>query len=192
MAEQKCDFPPHGVGPFQGSFELWVVLGIVCTVLVLSVCWNILCCISKHCTDRGKEFLPRFRRSLSLRLKDMEDNPIYGNISYSQTRVDVPVASSTTGDHQKMKAAPQAAYKRQDCYANLQLKVPKMASGRSSPQIQYSDVVSLPRPLAQGAELTEEPATGADSASLHSDLYASVESQRNKALANNEDYANHI
>ncbi|KAJ8358628.1 hypothetical protein SKAU_G00151530 [Synaphobranchus kaupii] len=104
--------------------------------------------------------------------------------------VDLPVASAA-GDHQKMKGSLQVSYKRQECYANLQLKVPKPASGRSSPQIQYSDVVTLPR--AQPApELEEEPAAEADSASLHSDLYASVESQRNKALANNEDYANHI
>ncbi|KAG5836354.1 hypothetical protein ANANG_G00253680 [Anguilla anguilla] len=189
--ENNCNCTQKGLGLLKGSFELWLLLAIVCTALLLSVCWNILCCISKYCTDSGKKFLPRFRRSLSLRLKDMEDNPIYGNISYTQTRVDLPVASSASSDHQKMKGASQGPYKSQDCYANLHLKVPMPASGRSSPQIQYSDVVTLPRAQA-GAALGEEPATEEDSASLHSDLYASVESQRNKALANNEDYANHI
>ncbi|KAJ8401295.1 hypothetical protein AAFF_G00385260 [Aldrovandia affinis] len=186
-----CNVTTKSVGPFRGSLELWVLLAVISTVLVLTVCWNILCCIAKYCTDRGKRFLPRFRRSLSLRLKDMEDNPIYGNISYTQNRVDLPSATNAAGETQKMKAASQVSYKRQDCYANLQLKVPKPASGRSSPQIQYSDVVTLPRAQA-GAELGEEPAVEADSTSLQSDLYASVESQRNKALANNESYANHV
>ncbi|KAI1891050.1 hypothetical protein AGOR_G00159900 [Albula goreensis] len=187
----NCNFTQKGVGSLQGSFELWVLLAIITSLLVLSLCWNILCCVGTYCTDRGKKFLPRFRRSLSLRLKDMEDNPIYGNISYTQTRVDLPVTSSAAGDHQKVKSNSQVSYKRQDCYANLQLKVPKPASGRSSPQIQYSDVMTLPR-AQKGAEPEEEPVAEADSASLHSDLYASVDSQRNKALANNEDYANHV
>ncbi|KAJ8259560.1 hypothetical protein GJAV_G00170840 [Gymnothorax javanicus] len=189
--EGHCNSTQKDQGPFHGSFELWLLLAIILTALVLSVCWNILCCLDRLCTDRGKTFLPRFRRSLSLRLKDMEDNPIYGNISYTQTRVDLPATSSTTGDQKKMKTASQVSHKRQDCYANLQLKVPKPASGRSSPQIQYSDIVTLPRPQV-GAEPEEEPATEPDSTSLLSDLYASVDSQRNKAIANNEEYANQI
>ncbi|RXM94513.1 hypothetical protein EOD39_17910 [Acipenser ruthenus] len=86
--------------------------------------------------------------------------------------------------------------KSQDCYANLQLKAPKPQSGRSSPQIQYSDVVTLPR-VKLGPESvwsqTHEPAHPAeDTTSLHSDLYASVESERVKAISENKDYANRI
>ncbi|KAG7478288.1 hypothetical protein MATL_G00079030 [Megalops atlanticus] len=184
---EDCSSSQKVIGPFCGSYQLWVLLAVVSVALVLSLCWNILCCIGNYCTDSGKKFLPRFRRSLSLKLKDMEDNPIYGNISYTQTRVDLPLNASAGADHQVPKSSSQVQSRRQDCYANLKLKVPKPASGRSSPQIQYSDVVTLPR-----AQEAAEPAPDADTASLHSDLYASVESGRNKAVGDNKDYANHV
>ncbi|CDQ65781.1 unnamed protein product [Oncorhynchus mykiss] len=47
---------------FCGSYELWILLAVVSTMLVFSVCWIILCCIATHCTDKGNIFLPRFRR----------------------------------------------------------------------------------------------------------------------------------
>ncbi|KAG9353386.1 hypothetical protein JZ751_017981 [Albula glossodonta] len=186
-----CLHCPTGVGSLQGSFELWVLLAIITSLLVLSLCWNILCCVGTYCTDRGKKFLPRFRRSRTnptLLLCRLTSPTLV--ISTSKSERILPQAGATTA-HCNVFMLLSVSYKRQDCYANLQLKVPKPASGRSSPQIQYSDVMTLPR-AQKGAEPEEEPVAEADSASLHSDLYASVDSQRNKALANNEDYANHI
>ncbi|XP_014022885.1 uncharacterized protein isoform X1 [Salmo salar] len=181
-------------GIFCGSFELWILLSVVSTMLVFSVCWNILCCIATHCTDKGNTFLPRFRRSLSLRLRDMEDNPIYGNISYTQTRVELPLSSSSVRDR-PIKSGSQVPSKRQDCYANLTLKAPKMVSGRSSPQpqIEYSDVVTLQGP--QEVEKVTVANNNADTVSVLSDLYASVQTDRTKTLdteAGNDGYANHV
>lgn len=68
--------------------------------------------------------------------------------------------------------------KTQDCYANLTLKAPKLQSGRSSPQIQYSDVVQFEQPL--DSEREGECNTGGISSV--SDLYASVQNQRSKAM----------
>ncbi|CAB1353919.1 unnamed protein product, partial [Coregonus sp. 'balchen'] len=180
-------------GIFCGSFELWILLAVVCTMLVFSVCWIIICCIATQCTDKGKIFLPRFRRSLSLRVRDMEDNPIYGNISYTQTR-DLPLSSSSVRDRQ-VKSGSQAPSKGQDCYANLTLKAPKLVSGRSSPQpqIKYSDVVTLQGP--QEAEKVTVANNNADSVSVLSDLYASVQTDRTKTLDTadgNDGYANHV
>lgn len=115
----------------------------------------------------------------------MEDNPIYGNISYMQT--------STTllneADPQRVNYDPQS--KTQDCYANLTLKPPRLQSGRSSPQIQYSDVVQLDE--TQDSEKEDEGNT--DAVSTMSDLYASVQTQRTKTVDTadgGEGYANHL
>lgn len=43
---------PIVFGIFCGSFELWILLSVVSTMLVFSVCWNILCCIETHCTGK--------------------------------------------------------------------------------------------------------------------------------------------
>ncbi|XP_069035756.1 signaling threshold-regulating transmembrane adapter 1-like [Lepisosteus oculatus] len=176
-----------GLGSLRGTYQLWILVAVIAAVFILSLCWNVLCCISQYSADGGKKFLPRFRRSFSLKLKDMEDNPIYGNINYTQSRVDPQLNSSDMNNSQTLKGLAQGRAGRQDCYANLQLKAPKPSSGRSSPQIQYSDVVTLPR-VTGAVEMVPET----DTASLHSDLYASVESERNKALGVNKDYANRL
>ncbi|KAJ7999754.1 hypothetical protein DPEC_G00197700 [Dallia pectoralis] len=193
MAEE-CDASHTTVFTvFCGSSALWIQLVVVSLILLFSVCWNILCCIATHCTDKGKTFLPRFRRSLSLRLRDMEDNPIYGNISYTQTRIDFPVNSSSVRDRQ-VRSVFQAPSKGQDCYANLTLKAPKLTSGRSSPnpKIEYSDVVTV-----QGSQEVEmeNSANNTDTISVFSDLYASVQTDPTKTLGtvdNNDGYANHV
>lgn len=164
---------------FCGSPELWTLFVAVSAVMVFSLFWNIFCCYVKLSSDKGKTFLPRFRRSLSLRLRDMEDNPIYGNITYTQTRVDPPICPSSIRNS-----------KGQD-YANLTLKAPKPMSGRNSPKIEYSDVVTLQ--VSQEAEKMVEGNT--DTVSILSDLYASVQTNRAKTLdtvEGNEDYANHV
>lgn len=80
--------------------------------------------------------------------------------------------------------------KTQDCYANLTLKALKPQSGRSSPQVQYSDVVQLEEP-----SVSEKEEGNTDAVSVMSDLYASVQTQRTKTVntaENGEDYANHL
>lgn len=126
--------------------------------------------------------------------KQMEDNPIYGNISYMQTSIAMntgadPQHSSSSRDQHGVNSDSQS--KTQDCYANLTLKAPRPQSGRSSPQIQYSDVVHLEEQL----ESEKEDEGSADAISTMSDLYASVQNQRTKTVGaadSGEDYANHL
>lgn len=66
-----------------------------------------------------------------------------------------------------------------------------MQSGRSSPQIQYSDIVQVEDP----PESEREDEGCAEEASMVSDLYASVQTQRVKTIDPAEDgegYANHL
>ncbi|KAF0035090.1 hypothetical protein F2P81_012848 [Scophthalmus maximus] len=90
-------------------------------------------------------------------------------------------------DMSKTKSKPQ------DCYANLTLKPPRPQSGRSSPQIQYSDVVQLD--VAVPPESEKEDDGNTDGVSIMSDLYASVQTQQTKKVNTadtGEDYANHL
>ncbi|KAL2091467.1 hypothetical protein ACEWY4_013730 [Coilia grayii] len=175
-----------------------MLFAAVCTALLLSLCWNILCCFGKQCTAKGKSFLPRFRRSISLRLSEMEDNPIYGNVTYTPVRTELTRNPTLSNNQQKTRSTVKAPSSDRDCYANLKLKVPKPASGRSSPatslnsgvpQIQYSDVTAISRPPD-----IEDPADILETTSLLSDLYASVDNKqtKTKTLDNTEDYANNV
>lgn len=81
--------------------------------------------------------------------------------------------------------------KPQECYANLTLKAPRVQSGRSSPQIQYSDIIQVEDP----PESETENEGCEEGASIVSDLYASVQTQRVKTIdpaGNGEGYANHL
>ncbi|KAB5514980.1 hypothetical protein PHYPO_G00248810 [Pangasianodon hypophthalmus] len=78
----------HGFGVFQGSSALWIVLAVITALLLFSICANILWCVQKRFADKGKKFLPKFRRSVSLKNREMEENPIYGNITYTHTHSD--------------------------------------------------------------------------------------------------------
>lgn len=81
--------------------------------------------------------------------------------------------------------------KPQECYANLTLKAPRGQSGRSSPQIQYSDIIQVEEP----PESEREDEGCAEGASIVSDLYASVKTQRIKTIdpaGDGEGYANHL
>lgn len=169
---------------FRGSFHLWMLLAVISTMLVFSLCWNIFCCFTKRVS--GKKFFPSLRRSTRF-----EDNPIYGNISYTQARVDSPATSSS--DHQRVEHNSQLLLGGQDCYANLTLKATKPLSGCSSSKIQYSDVI-----LLQGSALMESEKgamSNTDTISVLSDLYASVPTDRTKTLDTGkciEGYANHV
>ncbi|XP_071373922.1 signaling threshold-regulating transmembrane adapter 1-like [Centroberyx affinis] len=177
---------------FCGSYELWTLLAVVSAMLVLSLCWNIICCVAKLCSGsyKGTDLLPRVRGSV----REMEDNPIYGNVNYIQTRVDPvdpPISSSSQMDQQSVHCDSQSQSKTQDCYANLALKPPLPQSGRSSPKIHYSDVVQL----LEALEPEKEPAGDTDTVSTLSDLYASVQTQRTKTLdtaVTGDGYANHL
>ncbi|XP_063072390.1 uncharacterized protein LOC134463083 [Engraulis encrasicolus] len=203
---ENCSGIYSGFPPLCGSYTLWMLFAGVCTALLLSLCWNILCCFSKQCTAKGKSFLPRFRRSISLRLTDMEDNPIYGNVTYTPIRTELTRNPTLSNTPQKTRSTIKVTSSDQDCYANLKLKVPttRPASGRSSParslarslagsvpQVQYSDVTTIPR-----APDPEDPADILETTSLLSDLYASVDTEHKqskaKALDNTEDYANNV
>ncbi|KAI3370243.1 hypothetical protein L3Q82_025018, partial [Scortum barcoo] len=156
--------------------------------------------------------------------RQMEENPIYGNISYMQTSecfVHVCVSFSlllfvsvyskmlfsagmtlfTEGDPpqsslsssslriNQQRVNPDSQSKTQDCYANLTLKAPRLQSGHSLSQVQYSDVVQLEElPL----ESEKEDEGNTDTLSTMSDLYASVQTQRLKTVDTSEGYANHL
>lgn len=81
--------------------------------------------------------------------------------------------------------------KPQECYANLTLKAPRVQSGRSSPQIEYSDIIQVEDP----PESEREDEGCAEGASIVSDLYASVQTQRVITIdpvGEGEGYANHL
>ncbi|XP_042365770.1 uncharacterized protein LOC121960213 isoform X1 [Plectropomus leopardus] len=208
----------NGQNLFCEPFYVQVLLGAISTILIFSLFWNIFCCASKCRSGKGR-CNPRTRRRRSQR--QMEDNPIYGNISYMQTSK-CPVCmcvslslcvsicvnsvmlfsagmtlftgadsqlSSSERDHHRVSSDSQP--KSQDCYANLTLKPPRLQSGRSSPQIQYSDVVHLEQP----PESEKDDDGNMDALSCMSDLYASVQNQRTKTVDtvdSGEGYANHL
>nr|XP_033483586.1 uncharacterized protein LOC117257470 isoform X4 [Epinephelus lanceolatus] len=176
---------------FCKPLNVQLLIGGIGAILVLSLFWNIFCCVSKCCSGEGR-CKPRTRRRRSSR--QMEDNPIYGNISYMQTSMTLftgadPQYASSVRDQHRVNSESQS--KTQDCYANLTLKPPGPQSGRSSPQIQYSDVVHLEEQL----ESEKEDEGNADDLSTMSDLYASVQNQRTKTIDtadSGEGYANHL
>ncbi|XP_033483585.2 uncharacterized protein LOC117257470 [Epinephelus lanceolatus] len=177
---------------FCKPLNVQLLIGGIGAILVLSLFWNIFCCVSKCCSAGEGRCKPRTRRRRSSR--QMEDNPIYGNISYMQTSMTLftgadPQYASSVRDQHRVNSESQS--KTQDCYANLTLKPPGPQSGRSSPQIQYSDVVHLEEQL----ESEKEDEGNADALSTMSDLYASVQNQRTKTIDtadSGEGYANHL
>ncbi|XP_070815730.1 signaling threshold-regulating transmembrane adapter 1-like [Chaetodon trifascialis] len=121
----------------------------------------------------------------------MEENPIYGNISYMQTSTTLLNKADAPHSRDQQRVTSDSQSRTQDCYANLTLKAPRQQAGRSSPQIQYADVVQLEEPSESGKE--DEGNT--DALSTMSDLYASVQTQRTKTVDTADDgegYANHL
>lgn len=175
--------------------QFQMILGVLVAVLILSLAWNILCCVSKCGSEKWRH---RLRRRQSQSVRQMEDNPIYGNINYMQTSVtllteDNPPHSSLTSSsaRNQRRFRSDLQSKNHDCYANLTLKGPRLQAGHSCPQIQYSDVVQLQEPLAS----EKEDDGNTDAISTLSDLYASVQTQRTKTIDSadtEESYANHL
>ncbi|XP_077948335.1 uncharacterized protein LOC144388941 isoform X2 [Gasterosteus aculeatus] len=122
--------------------------------------------------------------------QQMQDNPIYGNISYTQSSTTLciggdPQPSSSMRDQHRVNSESQ------DCYANLTVKAPRSQSGQVSSLTHYSDVVHL----VELPESENEDEGNTDTVTTISDLYASVQSQRTKTVdtANSaEAYANHL
>ncbi|XP_016892231.2 uncharacterized protein LOC107989245 isoform X2 [Cynoglossus semilaevis] len=184
---------------------LFIALG---GLLVCSLSLNILFCVLQCCS--GKKKHPRQRQSP----KQMEDNPIYGNILYEQTDT-LPLTDNIPRPHSSFSSVPvmeqqRLTYTSQDCYANLALKPPRMQCGRSSPQTQHavdgSPTEEAPEVRKQQAEAGEEEEEkeeenagtqeeeNADRLNM-SDLYATVQTQRTKAICTSnsgEEYANHL
>ncbi|KAF7660656.1 hypothetical protein LDENG_00277040 [Lucifuga dentata] len=186
---------PEGWRPFCASTELQILLGVVSAILLVSLCWNIFCCVAKCCPGKRTILRPKIRRSRGSR--QMEENPIYGNIIYMEDSIAVyrefdaaHLSLGSLTDQQRVNSDSQFQDKNQDCYANLTLKAPKPPSGHSSPKIQYSDEVEL-----ESLEIEKETAENTDTISTLSDLYASVQTQRNKTINpvdSQDGYANHI
>ncbi|TKS71478.1 SHP2-interacting transmembrane adapter protein [Collichthys lucidus] len=171
---------------FGDPQTLYLIFGALGTMLLLSLFWNIFCCVSRcssgKCQGRNK------RRHGP---RQMEENPIYGNISYMQTSMTLFTEADPSHSRDQHRPNYASQPKTQDCYANLTLKAPRVQSGRSSPQIQYSDVVHL----EETAESEKEDEGNTDAQSTVSDLYASVQNQRTKIVDTadtGEGYANHL
>uniref|UniRef100_A0A087YEB5 Uncharacterized protein n=1 Tax=Poecilia formosa TaxID=48698 RepID=A0A087YEB5_POEFO len=133
--------------------------------------------------------------NLSRSSRQMEDNPIYGNLSYMDASR-YSVCSCVYSHILKLFLFfVSFQSKSQECYANLTLKAPRPQSGRISPQILVSDIVHLEEAEETGEAETEEPVTIDDAVSTMSDLYASVQTQRAKIVDTadgEEGYANHL
>nr|XP_019942662.1 PREDICTED: signaling threshold-regulating transmembrane adapter 1-like [Paralichthys olivaceus] len=163
-----------------------VLFGVLGAMLVFSLSVNIFCCVSQCCSGKGT----CQRKSRGQR--QMEENPIYGNINFMQTSTDVPSFRDDNPQHSSVRDEQRT--KPQDCYANLSLKPPRPQSGRSSPQIKmYSDVAQSETEMALEPE--KEDGGNTDAVSTMSDLYASVQTQRTKTIITadtGEEYANHL
>ncbi|TDH14303.1 hypothetical protein EPR50_G00041330 [Perca flavescens] len=128
------------------------------------------------------------RQSYLWKYKLHADNVMLFSTGILYTGAD-PQQPSSLRDQNRVNSDSQS--KTQGCYANLTLKAPRPQSGRSSPQIQYSDVVHL----EEQPESEKEDEGDTDAVSTLSDLYASVQNQRTKTVDNAdsaEGYANHL
>ncbi|KAM8757610.1 uncharacterized protein AB9X84_010387 isoform 1-T1 [Acanthopagrus schlegelii] len=179
--------PPDGWCKEPTRTTVLVLLGVLGALLLLSLFLNIFCCVLR-CRS-GKGICPKRKRQRSPR--QMEDNPIYGNISYMQTGMTSLTETDPLHSRDQSRVNYDSQSKTQECYANLSLKAPRLQSGRSSPQIQYSDVVHLEEPT----ESEKDDEGNTDALSTMSDLYASVQTQRAKTVDTadgGEGYANHL
>lgn len=159
-----------------------LVFWTISILLLLSLFLNFFCCMSKLCP--GKLTCQQRKRQRRAP-RQMEENPIYGNLGYMQTNT----ATYTDVNLQRVTSDPQS--KSQDCYANLTLKSARQQPGCSSSQIHFSEEVLQEEPLE--LEKDDEPCT--DTVSTLSDLYASVQTQRTKTIQpadSGEEYANHL
>ncbi|KAF6735732.1 hypothetical protein FQA47_024848 [Oryzias melastigma] len=151
-----------------------VVFYVLCVALGLSLIQNIITTFICVSAKRKHKLKNREWRTL----REMEDNPIYGNLDQMETSEalyteDEPIHASV-GSIPSMN--PQEVRSdSQDCYANLHLKAKKQ-SKHSPPRNQDAGVVPLeePEPTREG----DGDRVGTNAVSAVSDLYASVKNRR--------------
>ncbi|MED6234795.1 hypothetical protein ATANTOWER_002291, partial [Ataeniobius toweri] len=177
-----------------------LIVYVLSTVLVLSLLLNLFWCLSKVCSGKGR-YQCRKKQSSSRSSRQMEDNPIYGNLSYMDASVGVytdaatlHLSMSSPSLRNPQRVNPDSQSKNQECYANLTLKAPRPQSGRISPKIQLAVMGHSEEPEEPEEAETEDPVNTEDAVSTMSDLYASVQTQRAKLVdaVDGEDYANHL
>ncbi|KAM9408674.1 signaling threshold-regulating transmembrane adapter 1-like isoform 2-T2 [Pholidichthys leucotaenia] len=180
-------------------FDCWKVIltiTLLGIMLVISLMCNIFGCASKYCSGKRRSQL---RKAQSQSSRQMEENPIYGNLHYTEsslyTESDPPHSSfSSTSVRDPCRVNSDSLSKNQECYANLTLKAPRLQSGCSSTLMQGLDVILLEEPREEAQELEKEDDGNADITSTMSDLYASVQTRTKiiESAGSGEDYANHL
>lgn len=161
-----------------------ILFGVLIAALGVSVALNVYCFASRCCSGK-KISKDRSRRHSSAFLKtssengsprQMEDNPIYGNIALQSTQpaTDSSFTSSVRRDQRRINDISQ------DCYANLNLQMAVLDGGPSAP-------------LSPGGPDFDKDLADAEVRSDVSDLYASVQTRAKILhLDSEEEYANHL
>ncbi|EMP26581.1 Signaling threshold-regulating transmembrane adapter 1 [Chelonia mydas] len=178
-----------GLGQVQGTGAMWGLVGALVLSHLVSLLWNILCCV-RHTAhrDESRRLLPQFSRSVK---HVTEEIPVYGNISYLQTGQSSGFESSAVSESQEEQ---ESSPKKPTCYANLKMLKPQ---GRQLPEssvggaeIQYTDVVVTGPRRSEPEIWGGGPLKGREATRPQSELYASVHSERYTAKFENQDYAN--
>ncbi|KAJ0068614.1 hypothetical protein NL108_009733 [Boleophthalmus pectinirostris] len=164
------------------NFE--ILFGVLVSVLGVSVALNVYFCAAKHCSGRRTKNESKRSRTK----KQMEENPIYGNLTLSnaQTDTETPFTSSVRRDQRRITAVSQ------DCYANLSLQRAPLSCGPSAPPLDPADL-HLHLDL-EHAPYPEKDPDDAEVRSAVSDLYASVQTRAKilRSPDSEEEYANHL
>ncbi|XP_067832284.1 signaling threshold-regulating transmembrane adapter 1-like [Heptranchias perlo] len=194
---QSC----YGFEDLCCSSFMWVICGATGFLLFLSLSCNILCCARSYRKDNSSKFLPRFRRSFSFKSKEVEDNPVYGNINYLYTGME----RRSSGQPVEPETGVKAVTRRPICYAKLELPASRDHCGRKFSKTQYSEVlnmfkINIEKKGKLGTAETQEDGSlrktspeSLDGQSVdleHSELYASVRLARRGDKLPSEEYAN--
>uniref|UniRef100_A0A1A8A726 Uncharacterized protein n=1 Tax=Nothobranchius furzeri TaxID=105023 RepID=A0A1A8A726_NOTFU len=164
-----------------------------CLLLICSLLQNLFFCLVKFCTVITRKRRIQLKKNQRQSSRQMEENPIYGNLSYTETNVALyteaadlypPVCSSSLRNPQDSQST------RQDCYANLTLKVPRPVSSHSVPHVHSEEA-----PSEEPAEAESEDGGNRDAVTTMTDVYASVQTQKSKTIDTVDgakEYANHL
>ncbi|XP_067403083.1 uncharacterized protein [Emydura macquarii macquarii] len=181
--------PTQGLGEVRGTDAMWGLFGALALSHLISLLWNVLCCM-RHTAHRdgSRRLLLQFRRSVK---HEAEEIPVYGNISYLLKGQSSAFESSAVPASQE---AQESSPKKPTCYANLKMMKAQgrqlLESSVEGAEIQYTDVVVTgPRwsePEIWGGGLLK----GKEATRPQSELYASVHTDRYTTKFENQDYAN--
>ncbi|CAM4565227.1 unnamed protein product [Lepidochelys kempii] len=100
MGSSSCNCSNlSGLGQVQGTGAMWGLVGALVLSHLVSLLWNILCCV-RHTAhrDESRRLLPQFSRSVK---HVTEEIPVYGNISYLQTGQSSGFESSAVSESQE-------------------------------------------------------------------------------------------